>query len=286
MKNALLVLACVLWGCTGTAGPIEDADTEEMDSYEESDAAEDVLEEPEVSEDTTSVEQEEDAYVPECLENVDCDDDDPCTVDVCEDEECVYGDVDEDGDGYIPAACGGTDCDDSDDTVNIQQCEGVNPCCDGCTDLGCWYDETTGYAWDNPMEFPELTWVDAVSYCESLTTAGLDWELPSISTLRTLVKGCPNLETGGVCGVTDTCNDLSCSHDCEVCRHYIPDDDDECYWDIELNPPCSFGAWSSTLTPSGTDTWMIAFTNGLLGLVEEFVYRGYEGSVICVNTGG
>jgi len=44
-----------------------------------------------------------------------CDDDDPCTVDACDEDGggCVHTDVDGDGDGYVPVSCGGTDCDDT-----------------------------------------------------------------------------------------------------------------------------------------------------------------------------
>ncbi len=68
---------------------------------------------------------------------VDCDDDDPCTIDTCieESESCDNVMEDGDSDGYAPESCGGDDCDDTDDTINPAGTEicgdGIDQDCDG-----------------------------------------------------------------------------------------------------------------------------------------------------------
>lgn len=64
-------------------------------------------------------------------------------------------------------------------------------------------------------------WYGAIEYCENL-----GGRLPTVSELRALVKNCPATETGGECGVTDSC----LSED--DCRNYACDG---CEYD-ETNP--------------------------------------------------
>jgi Protein of unknown function (DUF1566) len=69
-----------------------------------------------------------------------------------------------------------------------------------------WTDPATGLTWQGGSVDSVYTWEDAIAYCDGLENNGhSDWHLPTISELRTLVRGCSATETGGSCGVTDSC---------------------------------------------------------------------------------
>ena len=96
------------------------------------------------------------------------------------------------------------------------------------------------------------TWDEAVTYCKDL-----GGRLPTISELRTLIQNCPATETGGECGVTDSC--LS---------------EDDCWgWDVCWG--CSENGvshsvlgdtgeyWSSSLVSDEPDfAWLVNFNLG------------------------
>ena len=282
MKIACLLLI-VLCSCTAHQRGALDSDTEvEEDVVEEQDTVEDEPEADSREEDVLVDETEEEEPAPECVEDVDCDDSDDCTVDTCEDQECVYSDVDADGDGYVPMTCGGTDCDDSDEEVTLQECEGVNPCCDGCTNLGCWYDETTGYYWQGGEYGTRVPWEEALDYCAGLSLGGMDsWELPSISVLRTIIRGCPTTEDGGACEVTNSCLGYSCRTGCGGCDYYGGPSEDGSYHDPELSGLSNY--WSASLYDGDSGlAWL--FSGICAGIMSGLVVD--EHSVRCVNTTG
>ncbi|MBW2184498.1 MAG: DUF1566 domain-containing protein, partial [Deltaproteobacteria bacterium] len=69
-----------------------------------------------------------------------------------------------------------------------------------------WCDTETGLCWQDPpyQKGRGLCWEAANDYCEQLIFDGHDdWWLPNITELRTLVVGCPQLETGGACPLED-----------------------------------------------------------------------------------
>ncbi len=187
----------------------------------------------------------------ECAVDADCDDFDPCTADTCDgDGDCVHAPLDADGDGYVSGECGGTDCDDGDAALGPAQCEGVNECCDGCLRRGgCWIDPTTGLMWEDPPLGGTRNHPGAIDYCASLSLAGHaagQWRLPTISELRTLVRGCPDMEDGGACGLTDACLGLDCLDGCHYCSTVGPGAGG-CFWDPALAGACDpFPHWSSS----------------------------------------
>ena len=86
-----------------------------------------------------------------------------------------------------------------------------------------WKDPDTNLTWSSRTE--ELTWNDAVSYCDNLSEGGFsDWRLPNIDELRTLILNCSGTETGGSCKISEkndclshdecwTQNDCCCSRE-------------------------------------------------------------------------
>jgi len=94
----------------------------------------------------TEIEGDGDILVGQCYVDDDCDDDNPCTDDICRNGTCSrtpVRDLDEDGDGYEAGECGGDDCNDDDEDVNpgVEESDGAGNCrdrkdndCDGFID--------------------------------------------------------------------------------------------------------------------------------------------------------
>ena len=131
---------------------------------------------------------------------------------------------------------------------------------------GTWIDYNTGLMWqkeivDNCYGL-YYTWDLAVGYCDSLELAGFtDWRLPTISELRSLVRGCEVTMTGGACGVTDECTDSDCRNDaCIGCD--LKAEDDKYYWpgELEGEEETANFYWSATeLADSDPFVWTLGF---------------------------
>ena len=131
---------------------------------------------------------------------------------------------------------------------------------------GAWLDPTTGYLWENPPPVARMNWDDAVAYCNGLTLCGYgpgSWNLPTISELRSLIRGCPTTVTGGSCGVTDSCLGESClSELCWSCDVLSGPGPGGCYWDSALGRECSL-YWSSSSYGGGASyAWAVYFSFG------------------------
>jgi len=154
--------------------------------------------------------------------------------------------------------------------------------CSGATET-CVYGqcEDLGHAWRNPPAGDQMKWQEAVDYCDSLTLDGHDdWRLPTISELRSLIRGCPATETGGSCGVTDSClsNSPCLSGDCGGC---LLDGGPAggCYWPDGMEGWCDTYWSSSEHQDFPYNAWVVAFGNGHVSAYGT----QYELSVRCVR---
>jgi len=68
-----------------------------------------------------------------------------------------------------------------------------------------WTDPATGLVWMNSVLDTPKTWQEALSYCTYAVVSGFDdWRLPTISELRSLIRGCAGTSVGGACAVSDS----------------------------------------------------------------------------------
>ena len=146
-----------------------------------------------------------------------------------------------------------------------------------------WVDSSTGLMWQKTPDF-SFYYGEAERHCQVLNFAGYsDWRLPTISELRSLIRGCPATETDGPCGVTDSCTSIECLNSyCDGCNlHEGPADG--CYWPSELNGPCIGFFWSSTFSwdPQSpwTDPWTVHFQFGYI----YYWYPNDRENVRCVR---
>jgi hypothetical protein len=94
------------------------------------------------------------------------------------------------------------------------------------------YDASSNLSWQVNASSDGVDWKPALDKCAELTLCGhSDWRLPSISELRTLIRGCSMTQAGGACRVSDSCLASSCDDDgnCNSCsgtgpgrRRFLP----------------------------------------------------------------
>ena len=147
-----------------------------------------------------------------------------------------------------------------------------------------WTDSSSGLMWQkSKYEDEEYGWHAALDYCANLIWVDYnDWRLPTISELRTLIRGCEATMTGGSCGVTDTCLDVGCQDDscynfCEL--HEGPNNG--CYGTSKLSLLCD-GYWSSSLVAGDAgNAWYVDFSDG--GVWRTDINDEFTSPVVCVR---
>jgi hypothetical protein len=141
-----------------------------------------------------------------------------------------------------------------------------------------------GKMWSAVSEKPIPGNAESVDYCEYLTESGhYDWHLPTVDELRTLLRNCPNNETGGACDRTDEClSDAGCESNAETC---FCCDETESREGIFSKLEDNVILWSSLplLTESYTNTWSVDFRQGCIVSHGPGMHGAYGIYVRCVR---
>jgi hypothetical protein len=160
-------------------------------------------------------------------------------------------DVDTDADSDTDSDADG----DSDGDTDPKDCAGS----DG------WYDTDADLCWRLSPDPAGGTWQEGVATCASATYGNnTDWRLPSISELRSFIRGCPATELDGECQVFDDSGSEDwTSATCGGCEEDVGPGDGGCYWDAAIAGMCTYVFWSSSTNTFSTEYgWYVDFSTG------------------------
>ncbi len=133
---------------------------------------------------------------------------------------------------------------------------------DDTTAGGTWKDPSSGLTWQVTPATQYVDWTDAATYCANLTLAGGGWTLPTVSQLRTLIRGCAGTATGGACDVTDSCANSTCQNAaCSACQDG-QGPNGGCYGPAELPGPCDQFWSNSAVADLSASAWLVDFSDG------------------------
>ena len=155
---------------------------------------------------------------------------------------------------------------------------------------GMWTDPDTSLTWERGVSNslgvkPSMS----AAYCDALVGG---WRVPTISELRTLIRGCPATETGGPCQLDEGCSGTLCEDKLcyEGCAYFEGPGQGGEYWPAELQPECDIQGdcqfWSSSTNDEGSYGWFVNFGSaGMsaqnIALAEDMFLSGYN--VRCVR---
>ena len=161
------------------------------------------------------------------------------------------------------------------DDVIVWQSQGPVKCGDdgcrgSCREFGMcegyevWTDPTSGLTWQVQPTGGTMNWSDAKAHCAGLSLNGGGWHLPTISELRTLIRGCPATVPGGSCNVEEGgCLEWSCrDSSCGSCLAYDGPGEGGMYWPDEIEGDCCLYWSSSPVEDYDTNAWDVIFSSG------------------------
>lgn len=179
----------------------------------------------------------------------------------CDHEACNDGCV---AAGYPSGVCSSGDC----ECLGGTDGDADNDADRGCDNIGVMLDPTSMLCWQNPPDGAR-SWEEAMIYCNTLSLSGYgrgSWQLPTISELRSLIRGCPGTETNGACDVIDSCLADACRNDsCVGCLDLSGPGARGAYWPEGFGGPVDWYWSSSSDATSPFLAWYISFDNGHLG---------------------
>jgi len=194
--------------------------------------------------------------------------------------------------------CGSRECgmDPVCETLSCGTCDGCERCtADGTCTLpsGVRFDSRSGLCWQDPPAVGTYVWSSAIDVCAALSLGGHgrgSWHLPTISELRSLIRGCPTAETSGPCPVTDTCREWPRCWDSDLCGELCPElagpGAGGVYWPVGFSGRAgtywssSLGIWFGGGDPT-PPAWHVHFHRGCVGYDEV----SYSFTVRCVRPG-
>ncbi len=165
-----------------------------------------------------------------------------------------------------------------------------NSCCTAQGEFNnyCWHDTKMNLVWQNPPSTSADFWSEAVTYCDNLILGSKsNWRLPTISELRSLIRGCAKTQvtdsSNGTCGVIDSCLSQSCrSDECYGCPESVGPGTDDCFWDPAIKGAC-VKHWSSSEDPEDwMMVWIVYFNHN--GSVSRYD-KGAKHEIRCVRDG-
>jgi hypothetical protein len=189
-------------------------------------------------------------------DNDDDDDDDTALGACCQEASCSvkpYGDCSGNWMGAdttcVPNPCTDDD-DDNDDNDDDDNDDNDDNNDNDNDDEDTWSDVTTGLMWQNGPNVgaSSVYWLDALTYCQDLVWATYsDWHTPSLTELRSLIRGCVGTQTGGACPATDSCaSGKNClTSACEGCTAFDGPGLQGLYWSANVSG-WGNGYWTST----------------------------------------